>query len=271
MKIACCSSSLWLWISLLHNAVSIAAPSSLRTPNRNSPPSRAPVKLPLATVVSSPRTLLADSVNGLHLTITYQWAASEGDLDSGVYFLNGAPLPDCLSANTAYVTGSGGTMTYQWSASQADLDSGVAFLRSTQGVDCLSANPDTLTGGGNLSVDANGFGRREAFTVNLGQSFVDGQWKRETMIRLSAGWASPGKGPVNVTVSTMQVLDDGTIVHGNDSVTFTFNSTGRVPGQCAAEVGTIAVVRNPSGNVTIQASTQQSGDSGFIGEALRNP
>jgi hypothetical protein len=162
-------------------------------------------------------------------------------------------------------------MTYQWSASQADLDSGVAFLRSTQGVDCLSANPDTLTGGGNLSVDANGFGRREAFTVNLGQSFVDGQWKRETMIRLSAGWASPGKGPVNVTVSTMQVLDDGTIVHGNDSVTFTFNSTGRVPGQCAAEVGTIAVVRNPSGNVTIQASTQQSGDSGFIGEALRNP
>jgi hypothetical protein len=252
------------------NGVCTVQPTVAPSVSPSQAPSQAPLRIPPTPLVSSPRILLAGSVTGLFLTITYQWAASQGDLNSGVSF-NGTPLADCLSANTGYVTASGRTMTYQWSASQADLDSGAASINSSRGIDCLSVSPENETSGGSLSDNANGFGHREAFTINLGQSFVDGQWKRDTLIRLRAGWASSGQGPVNVTLSTMQVLADGTVVHGTDSVTFATNSTVLNPGHCAAEVGTIAVVRNPSGSVTIQANTQLSGDKSLIGEALRNP
>jgi hypothetical protein len=232
-----------------------------------------PLRLPPTPLVSSPRILRAGSVTGLFLTITYQWAESQGDLTSGVSF-SGTPLTDCLDANPVYVTGSGRTMTYQWSATQADLDSGVASISSSRGVDCLGVSPPnetSETGVGNLGVNANGFGHREAFNINLGQAFVDGVWKRDTLIRLRTGWNKTGTGPVKVTLSTRRVLADGTVVHGTDSVSFGINSTANIPGNCAEDVGTIGVIRNPDGSVTIQANTQQSGDKSLIGEALRNP
>jgi hypothetical protein len=191
------------------NGICTIAPSSQPSEHPSVAPTQLPSQTPSQAVVSSPGILIAGSIDGLFVRITYNW-----------------------------------------SLSQDNLDSGVSFLNSSQGADCLSANSDYLNFGGNVI----GFGGSETITVNLGQSFADGQWKRDTLIRLRAGWASSDQGVANVTISTMQALGNGTTVNSTSSISLVIDPTGHIPGQCAAEVATISVVRNPSGIVTIQVA-----------------
>jgi hypothetical protein len=106
-------------------------------------------------------------------------------------------------------------ITYSWSADKKDLDTATTFLGTRVGNKCGSSPYMNFTG------DDIGLGGQETVNVFLGQSYKAGLWKNKTTIDMYAGWfGATNRGPATVSLSTYQILRNGTIVNDNNLIFF---------------------------------------------------
>lgn len=134
-------------------------------------------------------------------------------------------------------------VTYKWPADKRDLDSGTLFLGRRVGYACGSSPYMNFTG------DDTGLGGQETVKVFLGQAYRAGAWKNWTTVNVTAGWfGSPHRGPASVSLSTLQIFGNGTVVNDNNLISF-----GVDPGvQSGCATKTVATANITSeGNVTI--------------------
>jgi hypothetical protein len=134
-------------------------------------------------------------------------------------------------------------ITYKWPADKRDLDTGTMFLDERVGYGCGSSPYMDFTG------DDTGLGGQETVNVFLGQSYLAGAWNNWTTVDVNAGWyLLPHRGPASVSLSTLQIFGNGTVVNDNNLISF-----GIDPGvQSGCANKTVATANITSeGNVTI--------------------
>lgn len=106
---------------------------------------------------------------------------------------------------------------YSWPVDFSDLDTAAVFLGSTVGYGCGAYTRTYMT----YSGDNTGYGGTETVRVLLGKSFVDGQWSSHVVVHLKAGWyGTLPKGVASIAAYTEKMLSNGTVVSGNNAVTF---------------------------------------------------
>jgi hypothetical protein len=128
-----------------------------------------------------------------------------------------------------------------------DLNGGVYFLGSALGPGCFPTNFTYLSYFGKTSGDTGS----EKYGVKLGNAFADGQWSGSTTVRLRAGWFESDFGLASVTMSTSQLLANGTYVDDNNRRDFVIDPIPQEPFSCAALVATATVDIGADGKVTI--------------------